>query len=132
MKNYHFVLVGIAVAVLSIAGFIGVSTLVGQRTVSVGSSALQSVAPFSVAVASTATSSQVVLGTVNLQGIIVSSHTAATVTLYDNTSATGTPVVATYTFPTGSSFVNLGGVLFAKGVFSVVSSTASLTYLYTK
>ena len=38
-------------------------------------------------------------------GVIVNSHTSGTMKLWDSTTATGTIIVNTYTFPTGSSVV---------------------------
>lgn len=57
------------------------------------------------------------------QGIVVSSHTSGTIKLWDNTAASGTVLVDTYTYATGSQSIPLFGVKFLKGLYADMGGT---------
>lgn len=59
-------------------------------------------------------------------GIIVSSHTSGAIKLYDNTAASGTVLLPTYTYATGSQFIPLGGIRFNTGVFADVTGVQDI------
>ena len=64
-------------------------------------------------------------------GFIVNSHSSGTLKLWDNTAGSGTVIMNTYTFPTGSSVVTLPmGVSFYTGLYATIGGTADITILY--
>lgn len=66
-----------------------------------------------------------------LYGIIVNSHTSGTLKLWDNTSAAGTVLINTFTFPTGSGmYIFPMGISFNIGLFATVGGTLDYTILY--
>lgn len=70
-------------------------------------------------------------GAGNVQGIIVSSHTNGTIKLWDNTAGSGTIVVDTYTYATGSQFIPLFGARFLTGLYADINSTTQkVTIVY--
>lgn len=70
-------------------------------------------------------------GAGNVQGVVVNSHTTGTLKLWDNTSAATTVLFNTYSFPTGSNYVNLFGAKFHIGLFATVGGTIDCTIIYT-
>lgn len=69
------------------------------------------------------------VGVVN--AIIVSSHTSGTIKLWDNTAASGTILVDTYTYGAGSSIIPLYGPTFVKGLYADMNGTTqSITIVY--
>lgn len=63
--------------------------------------------------------------------IIVSSHTNGTLKLWDNTAGSGTVLVDTITYATGSSVINLLGPTFVKGLYADMNGTTqSITIVY--
>lgn len=71
---------------------------------------------------------QVKTGSGYVIGVTVSSHTAGTLKLWDNTSAAGTVLVDTYTFTAGSSVVTFPApYAFATGLFATVGGTVALS-----
>lgn len=64
-------------------------------------------------------------------GFIVNSHTSGTLKLWDNTSAAGTVIINTYTFPSGSQVVEFPEeISFNTGLYATVGGTADLTIVY--
>jgi len=77
------------------------------------------------------TSQQIVAGGGKLYGVVVNSHTSGTMKLWDSLTATGTVIVNTYTFPTGSSTILFPvPVDFYTGLFFTVGGTLDYTILY--
>lgn len=78
------------------------------------------------------TTSQVIkTGSGGFYGVIVNSHTNGTLKLWDNTSASGTVVMNTFTFPTGSGvYLFSAGISFNTGLFATVGGTLDYTILY--
>lgn len=66
-----------------------------------------------------------------VQGIVVNSNSSGTLKLWDNTSAATTVLFDTYTFPAGSSSVNLFGAKFHVGLFATIGGTLDATLIYT-
>lgn len=69
-------------------------------------------------------------GPASAVGVIVSSHTIGTLKLWDNTAGSGTVLVDTFSFPTGSGTYWLYGVKAIKGIFATVSGTLNATLVY--
>ncbi len=66
-----------------------------------------------------------------LRGIIVNSHSSGTLKLWDNTSAAGTVIMNTFSFPTGSGVYMFGdGISFYTGLYATVGGTLDYTFLY--
>lgn len=66
-----------------------------------------------------------------VSGIIVNSHTTATLKLWDNTSAATTTLIDTYTFPAGSSVIDFGSdILFNTGLYATITGTANITIIW--
>ncbi len=63
-------------------------------------------------------------------GILVASHNAGTIKLWDNTSAATTVLLNTYTFPSGSTWIPLFGAKFLTGLYADVGGTVDLTIVY--
>jgi len=64
-------------------------------------------------------------------GVVVNSHTSGTIKLWDNTSAAGTVIVNTYTFPAGSSVVTFPKPLtFTAGLYADIGGTVDLTIVF--
>lgn len=64
-------------------------------------------------------------------GVIVNSHTAGTLKLWDNTAASGTVIVNTFTFDTGSQVYTFpAGVSFYTGLYATIGGTADITIIY--
>lgn len=85
-------------------------------------SSLQSITPFSYGIEVTA-DALLYTGPGVVVGIIVGSHTNGSIKLYDNTAASGTVLLPTYTYATGSSFIPLFGIKFGTGIFADVTGT---------
>jgi len=75
-------------------------------------------------------SSLIKTGAGRLKGIVVNSHTTATIKLWDGTAASTVTLFNTYTFPTGSSVINLPDVEFSTGLFATIVGTADVTILW--
>lgn len=70
-------------------------------------------------------------GTGVVYGIIVNSHTNGTMKLWDNTSAAGTVLVNTFTFPSGSGVYKFPEAIeFYTGLFITIGGTLDYTILY--
>lgn len=88
-------------------------------------SSLQSVTDFSYGVEVTA-DAVVFTGPCVVVGIIVGSHTTGAIKLYDNTAASGTVILPTYTYATGSQVIPLFGMFCAKGLYADVTGTQDI------
>lgn len=65
-----------------------------------------------------------------VHGIIVNSHTSGTLKLWDNTTATGTVIMNTYTFPSGSQVIMFPvPIEFYTGLYATIGGTADITIL---
>lgn len=70
-------------------------------------------------------------GAGTLYGFVVNSHTSGTLKLWDNTAASGTVILNTFSFPTGSGIYDLpNGVSFVTGLYATIGGTADITLLY--
>lgn len=70
-------------------------------------------------------------GAGTLYGFIVNSHTSGTLKLWDNTSAAGTVIANTFSFPAGSGVYTLPmGVSFYTGLYATIGGTADITLIY--
>lgn len=64
-------------------------------------------------------------------GVIVNSHTSGTMKLWDNTSAAGTVIVNTFTFPSGSGVYKFPEpVAFYTGLYFTVGGTLDYTIIW--
>lgn len=64
-------------------------------------------------------------------GIIVNSHTSGTLKFWDNTSAAGTVIMNTFTFPAGSGMYTFPkGISFNTGLYATVGGTIDYTILW--
>lgn len=63
-------------------------------------------------------------------GIVINSHTAGTLKLWDNTAASGTVLCNTITFVVGERFIPLLGATFGTGLYATIGGTADVTILY--
>lgn len=59
-------------------------------------------------------------------GIIVCSHTSGSIKLYDNTAASGTVLLPTYTYATGSQSIPLFGIKFGTAVYADITGTQDI------
>lgn len=80
-------------------------------------------------------SAQVKSGNGQVTGVIVNSHTAGTLKLWDSLTASGLTIMNTYTFPSGSSTISFGdvggrSVIFDIGLFATIGGTADITILF--
>lgn len=70
-------------------------------------------------------------GVGTLSGVIVSSNTSGTIKFWDNTSAAGTVIINTYSFPSGSSVLEFPQpVAFTTGLYATIGGTADVTVIY--
>lgn len=71
-------------------------------------------------------------GPAGLFGVVVAASTSASVTVYDNTSATGTVLLTKSSLAVGET-INFGGIGIAanKGLHVVVGGTGTVNVLYT-
>lgn len=69
-------------------------------------------------------------GTGNVLAIIVASHTSGAIKLWDNTAASTTVLLNTYTYATGSQVIPLYGVKFTTGLYADVTGTQDITIVY--
>lgn len=63
-------------------------------------------------------------------GLVINSHTAGTIKVYDGITAAGTVLFNTITFNAGEHFIPFYGARFYTGLFVTVGGTADLTILY--
>lgn len=77
-----------------------------------------------------AASALVKTGSGRIHGIVVNSHTAGTVKIWDNTSAAGTVMNETMTLAVGERFIPLYGGTFGTGLFITIGGTANITVYY--
>lgn len=76
-------------------------------------------------------SSLIKTGSGRVQGVIINSNTAGTVKLWDNTAASGTILINTFSFTTGTSgFLPLFGGTFGTGLYATIGGTADITIFY--
>ena len=76
-------------------------------------------------------SAQIKSGGGTLYGVIVNSHTTGTLKLWDSLTASGTVIMNTYTFATGSQVIMLlQGVSFYTGLYATIGGTADITMLW--
>ena len=66
-----------------------------------------------------------------LSGIVVGSHTNGTVEIYDGLTSAGTVLVNTYTFPSGSSVIDMMGIKFNTGLYITVGGILDIAVFYT-
>jgi hypothetical protein len=70
-------------------------------------------------------------GAGTIYGIIVNSHTSGTLKIWDNTASSGTVVMNTYTFASGSQYLSFpNGISFYTGLRADIGGTVDLTILY--
>lgn len=70
-------------------------------------------------------------GTGKVYGVIVNSNTSGTIKLWDDVTATGTVLVNTYTFASGSSVVTFPEPLnFTTGLYATIGGTADVTVVF--
>jgi hypothetical protein len=70
-------------------------------------------------------------GSGRAQGLIINSNTAGTIKFWDNTAASGTVIINTFSFTTGTSgFFPLFGASFGTGLFATIGGTADVTIIY--
>lgn len=65
-----------------------------------------------------------------VKGIVVGSHSAGTIKLWDNTSAATTVLVNTMTLASGERFIPLFDVTFNVGLYVTIGGTADITVVY--
>lgn len=64
-------------------------------------------------------------------GFIINSHTSGTLKVWDNTAASSTVLMNTYTFPSGSSAVVFPcGVEYTTGLYADIGGTVDITILW--
>ena len=63
-------------------------------------------------------------------GIIVNSHSSGTIKLWDNTSAAGTIIINTYTFPAGSGIYQFPAIEFYTGLYATIGGTLDYTIIW--
>lgn len=79
----------------------------------------------------TAASVQVKAGQGLVYGVVVNSHSSGTMKLWDALTATGTVILNTYTFATGSQVVLFPEPInFVTGLFFTLGGTADVTFIY--
>jgi len=78
------------------------------------------------------TTSQQVAATAGIfYGVIVNSHSSGTLKFWDNTAGSGTVLMNTFSFPTGSGVYTFPkGICFNTGLFATVGGTIDYTILY--
>jgi len=64
-----------------------------------------------------------------LRHILVSSTSSGTIKIYDNTAASGTVILETFT-PTAGQTLDFGNLLFETGLHIVVANTIEFTVVY--
>ena len=64
-----------------------------------------------------------------LKGFFVSSHTNGSITIYDNTAASGKVILAAFAIPS-IGFFDLGTIGFGTGLHVVIANTAVVTMVY--
>lgn len=70
-------------------------------------------------------------GAGKVYGVIINSHTSGTMKLWDNTTATGTVLVNTFTFPAGSGVYKFPQALnFSTGLFFTLGGTLDFTIVF--
>jgi hypothetical protein len=66
-----------------------------------------------------------------IYGFVVNSHTSGTVKLWDSTAASGTVILNTYTFPSGSQVVSFAEpIAFVTGLYATIGGTADITFIF--
>jgi hypothetical protein len=65
-----------------------------------------------------------------IHGVVINSHAAGTLKLWDNTSAATTVVCNTMSFAVGERFIPLYGLAFNTGLFATIGGTADITIIY--
>lgn len=75
-------------------------------------------------------SSLIKTGAGKVFGVIVNSHTSGTMKLWDSTSAAGTVILNTFTFPAGSGVYNFAEPIeFYTGLYFTLGGTLDITFL---
>lgn len=69
-------------------------------------------------------------GSGRVQGIVINSHTAGTLKLWDSLTATGTVMFETITLAVGERFIPMYGATFGTGLFITIGGTANITVMY--
>jgi hypothetical protein len=78
-----------------------------------------------------AASALIKTGAGRVYGVIVNSHTSGTMKLWDNTSAAGTVLLNTFTFPAGSGVYTFPEAIeFYTGLFFTLGGTLDFTIIY--
>ena len=75
-------------------------------------------------------SASIKVGSGELSGVIVNSHTIGTLKLWDSLTATGTVICNTITFASGERFIPLYNATFYTGLFATIGGTADITIIY--
>lgn len=76
-------------------------------------------------------SASIKTGTGAVYGFIINSHTNGTLKFWDNTAGSGTVIMNTYTFPSGSGMVTFPtGIEFYTGLYATIGGTADVTIIY--
>ncbi len=65
-----------------------------------------------------------------IYGIIINSHTAGTLKLWDNTAGSGIVLCNTISLAVGERFIPLLGATFGTGLYVTLGGTADITILY--
>lgn len=63
-------------------------------------------------------------------GVIINSHTAGTLKLWDNTAGSGTVLFETITFGAAERDIDFFGAKFTTGLYATIGGTANLTIVY--
>lgn len=80
---------------------------------------------------STASANALKTGEGTLWGIVVNSHTAGTIKIYDSLTQANTVIMNTFTFPSGSGVYSFPqGISFYTGLSYTIGGTADITLLY--
>lgn len=79
----------------------------------------------------TASANAQVTGPGTLYGIIVNSHTAGTIKIYDSLTQANTVIMNTFSFTAGSGVLSFPqGISFYTGLSFTIGGTADITLLY--
>lgn len=65
-----------------------------------------------------------------VQAILVASHTTGAIKLWDALSATGSVLLNTYTYATGSQTISLFGAKFTTGLYADITNAQDITIIY--
>lgn len=66
----------------------------------------------------------------NVQAILVASQTNGSIKLWDSLVGSGTVLLNTFAYATGSQVINLCGAKFTNGLFADITGTQDITIIY--